>query len=75
MNYYLNNSGTRMTCTEKVLLYHGAESYCKMRKPLYAYSFGNWSGYAFRYKGRTIKVLPDVVSGREVCFVDYKEKY
>jgi hypothetical protein len=78
--YYLNNSGSKCVHLvngkqEKVLLYHGAEGYCKMRTPLYQYSFGNFGGYAFKYEGRIIKVLPEEEGGIIVCFVDYKEKY
>jgi hypothetical protein len=78
--YYLNNSGSRLVRYVNgkkcgVLLYHGSEDYCKIRTPLYEYSFGNFSGYAFRYKGKVIKCLPEVLNGVIVCFVDHTEKY
>lgn len=78
--YYLNNSGSK--CIHlvngkqpKILLYHGETGYCKMRTPLYQYSFGNYSGYAFKYNGKIIKCFPELESGVVVCFVDYKDKY
>ena len=78
--YYLNNSGSKCVTyvngkIEKVLLFHGANGYCKMRTPLYQYSFGNYSGYAFKYEGKIIKVLPENIDNKCVCFVVYKERY
>jgi hypothetical protein len=78
--YYLNNSGSKTKTfvngkTKKVLLYHAAKGYCKMRTPLYCYSFGNFAGYAFKYEGKIISCLPENCDGVTVCFVDYKEKY
>jgi len=77
--YYLNNSGSKTRHyingkPEKVLLFHGANAYYKQRTPLYCYSFGNFAGYAFKYYGKIIKVLPENINGKIVCFVDYTEK-
>ena len=50
--FYLDNAGAKGNYfvngkVQKVLLYDGKSGYCKMRAPLYQYSIGNFSGYAF----------------------------
>jgi len=67
--YYLNNRGSKCVHyvngkIEKVLLFHGADGYCKMRTPLYQYSFGNFGGYAYKYNGKVIQLLLENINGK-----------
>jgi hypothetical protein len=75
--YYLNNSGSKWVHfpKEKILVFHGAAGYCKMRTIHHYESFGNFSVVCFVYAGKMVKVFAEDCNGRHVAFVDYKEKY
>ena len=75
--YYLNNIGNRWVNypKEKILVFHGAERYCKLRTIERYQSFGNFVLVCFKYKGKTVKVFPEDCNGRTVAFIDYKEKH
>jgi hypothetical protein len=76
--YYLNNSGHKWVTypKEKVLLFHGAEQYCKLRTIEYYEAFGNFAVCCLRYNGKMIKVfMEECHNDKRVLFVDYKERY
>lgn len=77
VTYYLNNSGSKWVVfpKEKVLLFHGAEGYCKMRTIDHYSSFGNFVTATFWYRRKRISVFVEDCNGTRVAFVDYKEKY
>jgi hypothetical protein len=74
--YYLNNSGSKWVCfpKEKILVFHGAVGYCKMRAIHHYEAFGNFAVTCFPYQGKMHKVLAENCNGQYVAFVDYKEK-
>jgi len=73
---YLNNSGSRWVVSprEKVLVFHGAERYCKLRTIEFYEQFGNFVVACFRYQGKLIKRFLDEADGKRVVFVDHTEK-
>lgn len=75
--YYLNNSGSKFVVypKEKVLVFHGAEGYCKIRTIEYYKMFGNGSVACLKYNGKMISGFLEECGGVRVLFVDYKEKY
>jgi hypothetical protein len=75
--YYLNNSGSRWVSypKEKVLVFSGADSYCKVRTIQYYESFGNFASAHLKYKGKMVSALLEDCNGRKVFFVDYLDKY
>jgi hypothetical protein len=75
--YYLNNLGSRWVTLpkEKVLVFHGAEGYCKMRTIEFYSSFGNFGVCHLRYKGKMIHKFMDEVNGVRIIFIDHTEKY
>jgi hypothetical protein len=75
--YYLNNSGSKWIVfpKTKVLVFHGAEGYCKKRTVDHYESFGNFAVTCLKYKGKMIGGFEEDIDGTRVLFVDYKEKY
>lgn len=78
--YYLNNSGSKFVVLtngkkEKVLVFHEAEGYCKMRTIDHYRMFGNHICACLKYKGFVISSFIEDCNGVPVFFVDYKEKY
>ena len=78
--YYLNNSGSRFVNFvngrhDRVLVFHGAEGYCKKRSVCYYEMFGNGATAHVRYKGKMVSGFLEYCSGTYVLFIDYTEKY
>lgn len=73
---YLNNSGSRFTTIpkEKVLVFHGAEWYCKKRTIEYYEMLGNFAVACLKYNGKRIKAFLEDCNGTRVFFVDHTEK-
>jgi hypothetical protein len=75
--YYLNNSGSKFVLLpkEKVLVFHDAEKYCKMRTIDHYEMLGNSAVACLKYKGKMTRAFLECEGGVKVFFIDYKEKY
>ena len=76
---YLNQDGSRWITNDMQFVLVLPDGTRKVRKADYIYSFGNFAGYAYRYKGKREAGLPqsfsDEKTGLPVIFLVWTQAY